>query len=72
MAQVKTVRTHSSHFISLVAEPMDPIHAELLRLATELESVKGQVQTECKALRDFVARDHNGHVQVQVHSTTGD
>ena len=26
---------------------MEPIHAELLRLATELEAVKGQVQTEC-------------------------
>ena len=56
MAQVKTVRTHSSYFINLVAEPMEPIHAELLRLATELEAVKGQVQTECNALRDLFAR----------------
>ena len=56
MAQGKTVRTHSSHFINLVAEPMDPIHAELLRLATELEAVKGLVQTECNALGDFFAR----------------
>ena len=56
MAQVKTVRTHSSYFINLVAEPMEPIHAELLRLATELEAVRGQVQTECNALRDLFAR----------------
>ena len=35
---------------------MEPIHAELLRLATELEAVKCQVQTECNALRDFFAR----------------
>ena len=35
---------------------MEPIHAELLRLATELEAVKGQVQTECTALRDVFAR----------------
>ena len=35
---------------------MEPIHAELLRLATELEAVKGQVQTECNALRDLFAR----------------
>ena len=32
---------------------MEPIHAELFRLATELEAVKGQVQTECNALRDL-------------------
>ena len=35
---------------------MEPIHAELLRLATELEAVRGQVQTECNALRDLFAR----------------
>ena len=35
---------------------MEPIHAELLSLATELEAVKGQVQTECNALRDLFAR----------------
>ena len=35
---------------------MEPIHAELLRLAAELEAVKGQVQTECNALRDLCAR----------------
>ena len=35
---------------------MEPIHVELLRLATELEAVKGQVRTECNALRDFIAR----------------
>ena len=34
---------------------MEPIHAELLRLATELEAVRGQVQTECNALRDLFA-----------------
>ena len=56
MAEVKTVRTHSSHFINLVAEPMEPIHAEVLRLATELEAVKSPVQTECNALRDLFAR----------------
>ena len=32
------------------------IHAELARLATELEAVRGQVQTECNALRDLFAR----------------
>ena len=35
---------------------MEPIHAELLRLATELEAVKSQVLTECNALRDLFAR----------------
>ena len=35
---------------------MKAVHAELLRLATEQEAVKGQVQTECKALRDLFAR----------------
>ena len=35
---------------------MEPIHAELLRLATELEAVRCQVQTECNALRDLFAR----------------
>ena len=35
---------------------MEPTHAELLRLATELEAVKGQVLTECNALRDLFAR----------------
>ena len=35
---------------------MAAIHAELVRLATELEAVKGQVQTECNALRDLFAR----------------
>ena len=35
---------------------MEPIHAELVRLATELEAVKGQVQTECNASRDLFAR----------------
>ena len=56
MAQIKTVRTHSSYFINLVAELMERIHAELLLLATELEAVKGPVQTECNALRDLFAR----------------
>ena len=32
---------------------MEPNHAELLRLSTELEAVKFQVQTECNALRDL-------------------
>ena len=35
---------------------MEQVHAELVRLATELESVKGQVQLECNALRDLFAR----------------
>ena len=35
---------------------MEAVHAELVRLATELEAVKGQVQTECNALRDLFAR----------------
>ena len=56
MAQVNTVRTHSSYFTNLVAEPMEPTRAELLRLATDLEAVKCQVQTECNALRDLFAR----------------
>ena len=44
------------YFINLVAEPMEQIHSELVRLATELEAVRGQVQTECNALRDLFAR----------------
>ena len=35
---------------------MEPIQAELLRLATEVEAARGQVQTECTALRDLFAR----------------
>ena len=35
---------------------MEPITAKLLSLATELEAVKGQVQTECNALRELFAR----------------
>ena len=36
---------------------MEQIHAELVRLATELQAVRGQVQTEeCNALRDLFAR----------------
>ena len=35
---------------------MEQVNAELVRLATELESVKGQVLTECNALRDLFAR----------------
>ena len=35
---------------------MRAVHVELVRLATELEAVKGQVQTECNALRDLFAR----------------
>ena len=40
LAQVKTVRTHSSYFINLVVEPMEPIHAELLRGACHSNSVE--------------------------------
>ena len=39
---------------------MEPIHAELLRLAAELEAVRGQVQTECNAFRDLFARTTSG------------
>ena len=53
---MKTARTRSSYFINLVAELMEPIHAEVVRLATELEAVRGQVQTECNALRGLFAR----------------
>ena len=35
---------------------MEAVHAELVRLATELEAVKGQVQTECNVLRDLFAQ----------------
>ena len=35
---------------------MEAIHAELVRPAAELEAIKGQVQTECNALRDLFAR----------------
>ena len=45
-----------SYFINLVAESMEAVHAELVRLATELEAVKGQVLTECNARRDLFAR----------------
>ena len=55
MAQEQNSAHSSPYFINLVAEPMEPIQAELLRLATELEAVKGQVQTECNALRDLFA-----------------
>ena len=43
-------------FINLVPERMEAVHAELVRLATELEVVKSQVQTECNALRDLFGR----------------
>ena len=35
---------------------MAQFHAELVRLASELESIRGQVQTKCNALRDLFAR----------------
>ena len=34
----------------------EQVHAELFRLATEVELVRGQTQTECNALRDSFAR----------------
>ena len=52
----KTVHVHPSYVVNLVAEHMEAVHVELVRLATELEAVKGQVQTECNALRDLFAR----------------
>ena len=56
MTDSRSRRIHPPHFINLVVEPMEAIHAELVRLAAELEAVKGQVQTECNALRDPFAR----------------
>ena len=35
---------------------MEAVHAELVRLATVLGAVKGQMQTECNALRALFAR----------------
>ena len=35
---------------------MEQIHAELVRLASELDTVRGQVQTECCGLRDLFTR----------------
>ena len=54
--QNKAAHIHPLCFVNLVAELMEAVHAELVRLATELEAVKGQVQTECNALRDLFAR----------------
>ena len=56
----KTARIHSPYFTKLMTEPREPIHAELLRLATELEAVKSQVQTECNVL---LCTDHHRHVK---------
>ena len=47
---------NSIHPFTIFHQLMEPIHAELVRLATELEAVRGQVQTECNALRDLFAR----------------
>ena len=47
---------NSIHPFIIFHQLMEPIHAELVRLATELEAVRGQVQTECNALRDLFAR----------------
>ena len=52
----ETAHIHPSSFVNLVAERMEAVHVELVRLATELEAVKSQVQTECNALRDLFAR----------------
>ena len=41
---------------------MEPIHAELLRLVTELEAVEGQVQTVQRAAR-LLCTDHYSHVK---------
>ena len=51
-----TDRIHPPYFSNLVAEPMEAIHAEIVRPAPELEAVKGQVQTVCNALRDPLTR----------------
>ena len=52
----KTAHIHPSYVVNLVAEHVVAVHVELVRLPTELEAVKGQVQTECNALRDLFAR----------------
>ena len=52
----KQATIHIPYFTYLVAELMEQVHAGLVRLAMELESVRGQVQTECNALRDLFAR----------------
>ena len=50
---------------------MEPIHAELLGLATELEAVKGQVQTSATHYETSLHGPPQP-CQVQVHSITGD
>ena len=56
LAQVDKRVLLSPYFINLVAELTEQVHAELVRLATKPESARGQVQTECNALRDLFAR----------------
>ena len=43
MAQdtTQTAHIHPSYFVNLVAALMEAVHVELVRLATELEAVKG-------------------------------
>ena len=55
-------------FINLVANLMEQVLAELVRLATELESVRGQVQTECNALRDLFRTKHSDSGKVAARS----
>ena len=59
----KTAFIRSPYFINLAAEPMEQIHSELVCVATELEAVRGQVQTECNALRESLCTDHYSHVK---------
>ena len=44
------------YVINLVAELMEPIHAELVRLANDVDTVRGQVHTEYNGHRDLIAR----------------
>ena len=56
MAQEQNSAHPLTIFHQLGSGPVEQIHSELVRLATELEAVKGQVQTECNASRDLFAR----------------
>ena len=52
----KTSHIDPFNLVNLEAELMEAVHMELVRLATELEVVKGPVQPECNAPRDLFAR----------------
>ena len=48
-------------FNNLAAESMEQVVAKLLRFATELKLVRGQVQTECNALPDPFERTRSAN-----------